>query len=323
MILVTGGSGLLGNALIQTLLASGKKVRALLHNTPLSINHANLETLKGNLLDVCGVDDSLKGIDEVYHCAGYVSYTPGSSAQLYKVNVEGTANLVNACLIAGIRKLVHVSSVSSLAKDNEEIVTERDPWNKPAEGTAYGKSKYLGEMEVWRGMAEGLNAVIVNPSIILGYGNWQSGSTALFKNAFNEFPWYSDGITGFVDVQDVVNAMILLMESDVCDDRFIISAENMSFREVFSCMAEHYAKRPPHKRATPIMAGLVWRWEKLRSLFTGRDPVVTKETARIAFNKTKYDNQKFLEAFPGFSYTPLQQSIAQSCRAFQQKLNRA
>jgi nucleoside-diphosphate-sugar epimerase len=322
MILVTGGSGLLGDALIKTLLSSGEKVRALFHSTPIDIQHANLEIVKGDLLDVFSIEDSLQGINDVYHCAGLVSYAPGMARKLYKVNVEGTANLVNACLNANIRKLVHVSSVSALAP-NEKIVSEKNPWNKPAEGSVYGKTKYLGEMEVWRAMAEGLNAVVVNPSIILGYGNWETGSAALFKNVYNEFPWYSDGTSGFVGVQDVVNAMVLLMENDISEERFILSAENRSFREVFNCMAENYSKRAPYKKVTPFIAGLVWRWESLRSSFTGREPLVTRETARTAFKKTMYDNRKFLEAFPAFSYTPLQQTISESCKAFQQKLNRA
>ncbi|RYG53674.1 MAG: NAD-dependent epimerase/dehydratase family protein [Chitinophagaceae bacterium] len=322
MILVTGGSGLLGDALIKTLLGNGERVRALFHNTPIDIQHVNLEIVKGDLLDVFSIEDSLQGINDVYHCAGFVSYAPGMARKLYKVNVEGTANLVNACLNAGIRKLVHVSSVSALAS-NEKIVSEENPWNKPAGGSAYGKTKYLGEMEVWRAMAEGLNAVVVNPSIILGYGNWETGSAALFKNVYKEFPWYSDGTSGFVGVQDVVNAMVHLMESEVSEERFILSAENKSFREVFNCMAENYSKRAPYKKVTPFLAGLVWRWELLRSSFTGREPLVTRETARTAFKKTMYDNRKFLEAFPSFSYTPLQQTISESCKAFQQKLNRA
>ncbi len=323
MILVTGGSGLLGNALIQTLLGKGRKVRALVHKTPLDIEHPNLTTVSGDLLDVFSIEDSLQGIDEVFHCAGFVSYAPKMLEKLYKINVEGTANLVNACLSMGIRKLVHVSSVSALASAQEGLISEKNPWDKPAENSSYGKTKYLGEMEVWRAMAEGLNAVIVNPSVILGTGNWENGSSSLFKSVYDEFPWYSEGITGFVDVQDVVNAMILLMTSDVSEERFIISAENKTFKEVFNCMAENYSKRPPYKRVTPFIAALVWRWEKLRSVFTGGEPFVTRETARMAFKKTQYDNTKFLKAFPSFSYTSLQQSIAESCKVFQQKLNRA
>ncbi len=323
MILVTGGSGLLGDALIKTLLAKGKKVRSTFHITPVNIQHPNLEVVQCDLLDVFAVEDSLHGIDEVYHCAGFVSYSPGMVQKLYKVNVEGTANLVNACLNGSVRKFVHVSSVSALASAAGTLVAEGSPWNKPAGSSAYSKTKYLGEMEVWRGMAEGLNAVVVNPSVILGYGNWDTGSSALFRNVYNEFPWYSEGVTGFVDVQDVVNAMILLMESNVSEERFIISAENKSFREVFNCMAENYARRAPYKKVTPFIAGLVWRWEKLRSIFTGREPVVTKETAKIAFRQTRYDNRRFLEKFPSFTYTSLRQTISESCKAFQQKLNRA
>ena len=170
-------------------------------------------------------------------------------------------------------------------------------------------------------IGEGLKAVIVNPSIILGCGDWETGSASLFKNIFHEFPWYSDGVTGFVDVQDVVRAMIMLMESDVNSDRFILSAENRSFKQVFDFIAEGFGKKAPHKKVTPFLASVVWRWEKLRSAFNGKEPLVTRETARMAFKKTHYSNEKFLQQFPGFAYTPLKQTIFQSCQAFQQKLN--
>lgn len=322
MILVTGGTGLLGRKLIEALLEKGERVRAMVHKSLAEKQHPNLDYVNGNLLDVVSLEESLEGIHEVYHCAAFVSYAPGMVHKLYKVNVEGTANLVNTCIDAGIRKLIHVSSVSALPGGiNGEAIHEQHPWNVPKPGSNYGRSKYLGEMEVWRGMAEGLNAAIVNPSIILGEGDWEKGSASLFKNIFNEFPWYSNGITGFVDVQDVVMAMILLMDSDIANERFIISAENRSFQEVFNCMAEGFGKRAPRKKVSPFLASVVWRWEKLRSAFSGKEPVVTRETARMAFKQTHYSNEKFLRHFPKFSYRPLQQTIAESCAAFQQKLN--
>ena len=168
-------------------------------------------------------------------------------------------------------------------------------------------------MEVWRGIAEGLNAVIVNPTIILGAGDWNKGSSEIFKSVYNEFPYYSEGVTGFADVQDVVRAMIALMESDITPGRFIISAENISYKVLFDMIAKGFHKKSPHKKITPFMAAVVWRFAAVKSLFTNEAPFITKETARTALAKVYFDNTKLLRALPWFRYTPLQDSVERIC----------
>ena len=196
-------------------------------------------------------------------------------------------------------------------------------WTEETSNSNYGQSKYLGEMEVWRGIGEGLDAVMVNPTMILGDGDWNSGSSQMFKSVYNEFPWYSKGITGFVDVRDVATAMIQLMESDITAQRFIISAEDRSFEEVFNLMAKAFNKKPPRKEVTPFLAKVVWRLEAIKSRFTGKDPLVTKETAATALSKVHFDNSKLKKMLPDFKYRKLEDTITETCAAIQQKLNNA
>ena len=323
MILVTGGSGLLGTELISQLLAQGKELKAIYHRTPLKdFNSGNIQQLQCDILDVIRLEEVMQDVTELYHCAGMVSFLPKKAGELYKINAEGTANLVNAALNAGIKKLVHVSSVSALGRLREgELVNETMQWTPDTSNSEYGHSKYLGELEVWRGIAEGLNAVIINPTMILGAGNWDDGSTRLFKSAYDEFPWYTQGVTGFVDVRDVASAMIMLMGSDISAERFIISSENTGYRDLFNMIADEFNKNHPSKEATPLMAGIVWRWEALKSKFLARDPLITKETAVTAMAKVNFDNSKLKKRLPSFAYRSLQQSIGEICVALQQKLN--
>jgi nucleoside-diphosphate-sugar epimerase len=241
---------------------------------------------------------------------------------MFKINIEGTANIVNAALDAGVKKMVHVSSVAALGRIREDKpINETMNWTEETSNSNYGQSKYLSELEVWRGIGEGLNAVMVNPVIILGEGDWNGGSSKIFQSVYYEFPWYADGTTGFVDVRDVVKAMIQLMASDITAQRFILSAENKSYREVFNLIAKAFDKRPPHKKVTPSIAKIVWRLEAIKSFFTKKDPLVTRETAKTALAKVYFDNSKLKQFLPGFNYRSIETTITDTCAAMQQKLN--
>lgn len=320
-IFITGATGLLGSHLIKTLSQQNKKIKAL-YRSAIPFNHLNIQWIKGDLFDTGLLEETLNDVDEVYHCAGKVSFNPKEKKQLFKTNVEGTANVVNACLNTGVEKLLHVSSVSALGRLRENVVvTEEMQWSEETSNSLYGESKYLAEMEVWRGIAEGLNAVIVNPTIILGANDWNNGSTEIFKTVYKEFPFYSEGVTGFVDVDDVVNAMIELMNSNISAERFIINAENISYKELFDMIAESFHKKPPHKKVTPLMAAAIWRLERIRSLFTGKTPFITKETARTALGKVYFDNSKLLKTIPSFQYTSLKKSVERICNELMQMNN--
>ena len=313
----------MGTELITQLLLAGKQVRAIYNKTKLGVfNSENLQQMPCDILDVIGLEEAMKDVDQVYHCAAIITFNPRRKQELFKINIEGTANVVNAALDAGIKKLVYVSSVAALGRIREvEIINETMNWTEETSNSAYGQSKYLAEMEVWRGIGEGLEAVIVNPVIVLGAGDWNNGSSQIFKNVYNEFPWYTNGSTGFVDVRDVVKAMIGLMNSDIVAERFILSAENRTYRDVFNLIAKAFQKKPPHKQVTPAIAKIVWRLEAIKRFFTGKEPLITKETAATALANANFDNNKLKKFLPGFEYRKIEDTITDTCAALQQKFN--
>jgi nucleoside-diphosphate-sugar epimerase len=315
MILVTGATGLVGSHLIKALVAQGKSVRAIYRSEIPDFPEANsIEWFKADILDIVALEEAMAGVQQVYHCAAIVSFTASNKKALHHTNIEGTANIVNACLNAGVEKLLFVSSVAALGRIREnQSINETMNWSEETSNSEYGKSKYLAEMEVWRGMGEGLNTVVVNPVIILGASDWTKGSTAIFKSAYDEFPWYTEGSSGFVDVLDVVDAMLLLMDSKISDQRFILSAANLPYRTIFTMIANAFQKKPPHKKVTALLAEVVWRLEGIKGSFTGKSPLLTKETSRTARTSVTFDNSKLLKTIPEFHYRPMQESIARIC----------
>lgn len=299
-------------------------MKALYHHSPIEIQHPNLTIVKGDLLDVVSLEEMLEDVQTVYHCAGLISYNPQDRERLYQINVEATANVVNACLLSGVQKLVHVSSIAALGKfvPGKEI-DEETVWTEDARNSAYGYSKYLGEMEVWRGVTEGLQAVIINPSIILGPGDWKNGSTAIFRNIYEGFKWYTEGVNGFVDVRDVALSMIQLMQSNIHTERFVVNAVNASYKEVFFSIADNWNKPRPNKLVTRALSSLVWRMEYIKSIFTRKQPLVTRETANTALAEVRFNNQKLLKALPGFSYLSLAETIQYTCQQLQHRLNKS
>ena len=240
---------------------------------------------------------------------------------MLKVNQEGTANVVNAAIEKNVRRLVHISSVAAIGRTTDgSAVNEQKKWEANKTSTTYAISKYLAEMEVWRGIGEGLNAVIINPTTVLGYGDWNQSSAGIFKSVWNEMPWFTTGINGFVDVEDVSRATIQLMESNSSGERFIINGENIAFREVYNQIARGLGKRPPYRRAGKWMASFAWRIAHLQSLITGNPPLLTRESARVARSRTNFDNKKVLATLPGFAFTPLEKTIENACSQYLTKL---
>ena len=321
-VLVTGGTGFLGAYVIRELLDKGYAVRAIRRgNTlPAFIPAHRLQQaqwIAGDVLDVSGLEEAMEGVDGVIHTAAMVSFSGRDRSELFRVNVEGTANVVNAALTQNVRRFVHVSSVAALGRSGQgETVTEKKSWEESKYNTSYAISKFRGEVEVWRGIGEGLPAVVVNPSTILGYGNWNNSSCALFRSAFREFPWYTEGVNGFVDVTDTARAIVCLLESDIVAERYIISGDNWTFRRLFETIATGFGKKPPSREATPFIAGIAWRTARLKSLFSGQPGILTRESARIARTSTYFDNSKILAQVPGFRFTPLEETIRQACSAY-------
>jgi nucleoside-diphosphate-sugar epimerase len=182
--------------------------------------------------------------------------------------------------------------------------------------THYAKSKYKAELNVWRGIGEGLEAVILNPSTILGYGDWNSSSCAIFKNVFEEFKWYAPGINGFVDVEDVAKAAVQLMESNISEQRFIVNGDTWPFKKLQETIADGFGKKGPSRKTTAFLMNIAWRLEKIKSIFTGKRPLLTKESARVAQSQTWFENDKLLKTLPGFSFTPLEETIKKACEKY-------
>lgn len=320
MILVTGATGLLGSELISKLLK--KKlgpIRAVYHEGhPEPPILPGLSWVAGDITNPVSCYEIIKGVDLVYHCAGAISYEALDKEKLWLNNQSGTANIVNACLEYQVKKLIHVSSVAVLTSEgsilNEEMFRSGLKFKSP-----YGQSKFLAEMEVWRGIAEGLNAAIVNPAIILGSGDWSKGSSAIFHLVYKGFPWYSEGRSGFVDVLDVVEAMMDLMESNISSARFILCGANMSFKDLFSSIAENFGKEKPSKKASRWIASLLWRYLYLQAKLTHRKPVLTKQTVSQAFSSLSYDGSLITKTLPSFSYTPIENSIKRICLELKNK----
>jgi nucleoside-diphosphate-sugar epimerase len=321
MILVTGASGFVGMHLVRFLSEAGNKVRALYNrNAPgaEALALRGVEWVQCDLLDIFAVAEAMQDITHVYHCAAWVSFHAADKYEMQRVNQESTAHLVDACLDAGVQKLLFVSSIAALGRSQQgKPISEESQWEESKNNTSYARSKYLAEMEVWRGVAEGLNAVVVNPAIILGAGNWDEGSARLMKVVAKEFPFYTEGINGWVDVRDLVKVMVTLMESAITEERFIVCAGSYSYRDIFTQMAEALGKKPPHIKASPFMTGLLWRWNELRHRLAGVRVTVTRETARTAQSVCYYDNAKLLQVLPGFSYRPIADTIRDMAAAYQ------
>ncbi|MEO0041854.1 MAG: hypothetical protein RL329_1302 [Bacteroidota bacterium] len=324
-IFVTGATGFVGSYLIRTLLQQGyKNIYALKRaDSPLDLLQ-NIENqihfVTGDILNTPFLEDAFKNMDFVFHCAAMVSFDNRDTEAMYEVNEIGTANVVNVCLAIGVKKLIHVSSVAAIGRDeNNPNYTEKSSWQRSKWNTHYAISKYMAEQEVWRGVAEGLTVAIVNPSIILGSQFWHQGTGRMFRQVWDGLKFYTGGITGFVDVRDVARFMILLMENqdkNIDNQRFILSSENLPYKNVFEQIASGLQKAPPSIQANAFLRGLAWRMDWLKSRLTGERTLITKATAMTANKISYYDNQKSKQCFTDFRYTPIAPVIRDSCEQF-------
>ncbi len=324
-ILVTGGTGMLGAHLLFELTSKGNPVNALFregsdldqvkkifsyYTDDVEKHFALIHWVEADLMDVFRLSEAMEGMNMVYHCAALVSFAPQDADRLIEINQQITANVVNISLEKGVKKLVHVSSVAALGRQKQgELISEKTEWVESKQNSAYAKSKYLSELEVWRGTEEGLNAVIVNPSIILGPGKWDEGSAALFGRVAKGFKYYTNGINAYVDARDVAKAMYMFMESDISSQRFVLVSENKTYRNIFDLIAKSLGVKPPSIHAKPWMGEIVWRLEVFRSRLFGSKPMVTKETAHTAHQMNYYDNTKVKEKL-GFEFRPVEETIA-------------
>jgi dihydroflavonol-4-reductase len=323
-IFVTGGTGLLGSHLIYTLISQNERVRAIHRKTS---NREILEKVIGyykgdadKLLklvewiecDICDYDGLAKtmlGAEIVYHCAAAVSFEKRQKNYVLDNNVKGTSNIVKACIENKIKKLCHVSSNAALgAYDSESMVNETHGWDEEGYRSPYGTSKYLSEKEVWRGISEGLNAVIVNPTIILGPGGWNRGSSSFFPKIYGGLLFHTSGTNGYVDVNDVVKAMIILMRSNISGERFIVNGENLTYDQFFTMIAGSLKVRGPMIKVPKVMSYLALPLVSVLEILTRGKNTLTKEMLKVAWSRITYDNSKLIR-YTGFSFTPIEKTV--------------
>ncbi len=320
VVLVTGGTGFLGSTLIKRLLASGVAVRATKRETSLIpqelIGLPALQWVDADINDFFALGDAFTGVSKVYHCAGMISYHAADRQRMMTVNVAGTANVVNLALQHDVR-LLHVSSIAAVgqAKHNGEA-TEDDLWEYNPGQLGYAVAKYEGEMEVWRGIAEGLDAVVVNPALIIGPAARSEGtdtSGAIFAMVRKGLDFYPDGAIGLIDVDDTAKAMVLLMDHPaVTGQRFLLSNVNMTYRELLARCSSHLGRPAPKYRATPWMLSIAWRAAGVLALFTGKRPLITRETAKSARRQLRFSNRKVVAA-TGMAFKPIDDTIREIC----------
>ena len=332
MILVTGGTGLVGSHLLFELASQGKVIRALKRagsNTDLikrlfawydaergEYLFDHIQWMEGDLMDIVSLQEALLGVEYVYHCAAVVSFMPDDRDLMMRANVEGTANLVNVALSADIRKFCHCSSVAAIGSPGKNnLVEESLVWKTSSTNSWYAISKYGSEREVWRASEEGLPVVIVNPTVVIGPGDPARSSAQLYQSVKNGMKFYTTGVTGFVDARDVARLMVMLTESDITNERFILSSEDLSYKELFTLFAHYSGAKAPKYSAGRFLSEVAWRLEKVRSLMTGQKPLLSKETARNANIKRYFSNDKIFRA-TGFKFRPISEATENTSQFF-------
>lgn len=330
MILVTGGTGLVGSHLLYNLATKGDNVRAI-YRSEEKRDHvkyifsyyfndvssfSKIEWVKGDITDIPSLQSVFKDITHVYHCAALISFDPRDYSDLRITNIEGTANVVNLCISHGVKKICYVSSIATIDDDvKTSLITENTEWNSDADHSVYAITKYGAEMEVWRGTQEGLDAVIVNPGIILGPGFWRSGSGSLFKRIYKGIPYYTNGATGYIDVKDVVLTMEKLMVSATKNERFILVSENLSFKVVFQNIAKALGVKPPYKKASKTLLNIGWRLDWLNSFFRKKRRKLTKQTVASLLKTPTYDNSKIKNTI-NIEFIRIKDSISEYANLF-------
>jgi len=336
MILVTGGTGLVGSHLLLELVKSGDKVRAIHRKDSdlQAVKHvfsyyipadeidflfSKIEWKEANLNDIPALTGAFTGITTVYHCAALISFDTSDEKALRKINIEGTANIVNLCVAFKIEKLCYISSVAAMDLSlGEKFVTENFTWNQEKYHNGYAISKHGAEIEVWRGTQEGVPAIVLNPGIILGPGFWNTGSGQLFKKIDEGLNYHFPKITGFVGVQDVVKAAVTAMGTGIENEQYIVVAKNLSFKEVMRLVAESIEKPAPKKPLKPWMVFIGWIYQSITSSLFGTKKLINREDHKSLFKHSFYSSKKLKSEF-SFEYTPIKEVILETGKIFRKE----
>jgi len=328
MILVTGGTGLVGSHLLFKLVQNNQSVRAIYrrphklefvkkvfsyYTNDVDVLYNKIEWIEADLSDIPALEPAFKNITHVYHCAAFISFEPHRYHELRKANITGTATIVNLCVAYGIKKLCYVSSIAAIGHEPnpDTLITEDTEWNPENDNSVYAITKYGAELEVWRGTQEGVPAVIVNPGIILGPGFWNSGGNgSMFRQIHQGLNYYPQGSSAYIDVWDVVDLMIRLMESPITNERYILTSENLAFKTFQHKVAKALQVEPSAKEATPFLLSITWKLDWLNHKLFGKRRKLSKQLAKSISEKTAYDNSKIKTAL-NFEFNTIDDSITE------------
>lgn len=320
MILVTGGTGFLGSAVIKRLVENGNAVIALKRESSIIPEYLKasslIEWIDADITDYFALADIFERVNRVYHCAAKISYQKDDAEKMMHVNIEGTKHIVNLSLEHGAR-LIHVSSIAALGTNKlGNPVDEKDKWEYDVHMSNYALSKYKSELEVWRGITEGLDAVIVNPSVIMGNNSAKSGSTVIFDLVQKGIKIYPPGSVGIVDVEDVASIMLQLMDrTEITAQRYVLNSENISNKNLLAQIAQLLGKKAPSIEAKPFMLQVAWRSASFVAKLQGKRPALTEESARASSEKLAYNNAKIIAEL-GYSFKPLQRTLQEMATGY-------
>ncbi|MDX2303933.1 MAG: NAD-dependent epimerase/dehydratase family protein [Microscillaceae bacterium] len=323
MIFLTGCTGLVGCFVARKFLSEGFSVRALKRkNSDLSFIEdiqTQIEWIEGDILEVPLLMEAIQHVDYVVHAAALVSFDRRDARLMHQINVEGTANIVNACLENQVKSLCHISSVAALGRSKDKtLIDEKSQWQTSKLNSNYAVSKYLSEMEVWRANAEGLKTVILNPSVILGPSDWSRSSTQMFKYIWDQKQFYTNGLLNYVDVRDIAEITHRLTISNISSERFILNAGHITYHEFFEKIARIWNKKPPHIKLKPWQIRLLWYFTSIYTLFTGQKPLITRETASLANQSFIYPSDKLKNTL-SYTYHSLDDTLLWTCEALRKK----
>lgn len=333
MILVTGGTGLVGSHLLLQLVRSGFTVRATYrqnsnlkriekvfayYDQKVGELFAKIEWILADLNDIPSLETAFQGITHVYHCAALISFDPKDYDILHKINTQGTANIVNLCLAKNIEKLCHVSTIGAIGKSLDgNVATEENEWAEE-DTNVYAMTKHAAEMEVWRGSQEGLSVIIVNPGVIVGPGFWEDGSGKLFTTAHKGYAYFPPGGTGFITIADLIRIMTKLMDSSLMNQRYITVAENVTFEHMLGMLTKYLGKPKPTKKLAFWQLEIGRVFDMFFSFFTGRARRITKNSIKSLKTRDIYDNTKIKKEL-NFEFAPLEETLSFCCARFMEE----
>ena len=328
MILVTGGTGLVGCHLLYNLVLDNKKVKALhrknskieivkqvfsFYNKEYKKLFEKIEWIEGDINDLSSLDEAFENVNEVYHCAAFISFNNQDLNAMKKINISGTANMINCALDKKISKFCYVSTIAAVGETTNSLIDEECEWKE--NNNPYSETKHYAELEVWRGISEGLNAVIVNPGVIVGSGFWKRGSGAFITQVSRGISYYPTGETGFICVKDVVKIMIQLMNKNIFSNRFILVAENWAQRDFINSICKYFNMTPPVKKASKGIMYFGLLLDFLRSKLLNKRRRLSRSIIKSGQSLNKYSNKKIKNTLD-YNFIKVEDSIKETCKNF-------